>query len=333
MPRHLLRAVFLLALFAGTLGVAAPALAVDTPFGRPLRADAARQHQRRRQPAADLPRRRYGLHRRAQPGGDLDDAQQQLRHGLRRRRRRRVHPRLLRRRRVALPGGATVTLGLASTGARDTSAGGWRAQRLAAAPASNARLDAPRPPRAATRTVTGCARTTILASLAWPGRYQRVRRRHRAGGRRRRRRLHASANVQAGTGRRTASAAGRWSWPTATAGEAGPQPQRVSTASCTVDAHARPSTTTIDAGSTRPAAGARGNASLGAASPSRATPASRVTATRSTARRLRDAINGTNNFYELDSIGPTGARASARRTPNYVDQLGYGLGPSCPWTA
>ena len=33
MPRHLLRAVFLLALFAGTLGVAAPAaLAVDTPF-------------------------------------------------------------------------------------------------------------------------------------------------------------------------------------------------------------------------------------------------------------------------------------------------------------
>ena len=32
MPRHLLRAVFLVALFAGTLGVAAPALAVDTPF-------------------------------------------------------------------------------------------------------------------------------------------------------------------------------------------------------------------------------------------------------------------------------------------------------------
>ena len=32
MPRHLRRAVFLLALFAGTLGVAAPALAVDTPF-------------------------------------------------------------------------------------------------------------------------------------------------------------------------------------------------------------------------------------------------------------------------------------------------------------
>ncbi|MEA2133751.1 MAG: large repetitive protein [Solirubrobacteraceae bacterium] len=32
MPKHLLRAVFLVALLAGTLGVAAPALAVDTPF-------------------------------------------------------------------------------------------------------------------------------------------------------------------------------------------------------------------------------------------------------------------------------------------------------------
>ena len=32
MPRQILRAVFLLALLAGTLGVAAPALAVDTPF-------------------------------------------------------------------------------------------------------------------------------------------------------------------------------------------------------------------------------------------------------------------------------------------------------------
>ena len=32
MPRHLLRSVFLLALFAGTLGVAAPALAADQPF-------------------------------------------------------------------------------------------------------------------------------------------------------------------------------------------------------------------------------------------------------------------------------------------------------------
>ena len=32
MPRHILRAVFLIALLAGTLGVAAPALALDTPF-------------------------------------------------------------------------------------------------------------------------------------------------------------------------------------------------------------------------------------------------------------------------------------------------------------
>ena len=32
MPRHILRAVFLVALLAGTLGVAGPALAVDTPF-------------------------------------------------------------------------------------------------------------------------------------------------------------------------------------------------------------------------------------------------------------------------------------------------------------
>ena len=61
----------------------------------PLRADPARQHQRRRQPAADLPRRRRRLHRRAQPRRDHDDAEQQLQHGVRRRRRRRDHGQLL----------------------------------------------------------------------------------------------------------------------------------------------------------------------------------------------------------------------------------------------
>ena len=74
------------------------------PVHGPLRADAARQHQRRRQPAADLPRRRQRLHQRAQPGRDQRHAEQQLQHGLRRRRRRRDHGQLLDRHALAARG-------------------------------------------------------------------------------------------------------------------------------------------------------------------------------------------------------------------------------------